>query len=314
MVLTPDDPTQAQAWIRGEAPDQTVDFYIPRGNRGEMGPRGPIGPSLAVGLVETVTGPAAPGTVGPQGLTGAKGDPGGWVVSALATNTNLNAVITPGLYYPLAGTDITSANNFPVVGTGGYLEVVRWSAGSPNYVIQTYHVRGEGAANNPIGSRGFYRRVTNDAVAWSKWSFFGPQRVDQTAGRAIYAWDDINNREQLVWGDTGWRDLTPLSGTAAWVRLRRQDGLVSVWIADWANGTSADIVALPVGFGTGTNSMVAFWGLRGGSATNLIVSGPSAVIQATPSASGFSAMVTFPTIQSWPTTLPGTAHASIPNT
>ncbi len=58
MVLQPDDPQEAQAWIRGTAPDQIVDFYIPRGNQGLPGPRGPQGPSLAVGSVTTTSDPA----------------------------------------------------------------------------------------------------------------------------------------------------------------------------------------------------------------------------------------------------------------
>lgn len=58
MALQPDNPQQAQAWIRGTAPDQVVDFYIPRGNEGPMGPRGPQGPSLGVGSVTTVGDPA----------------------------------------------------------------------------------------------------------------------------------------------------------------------------------------------------------------------------------------------------------------
>lgn len=59
MPLSPTDPTQAQAWIRGTAPDQIVDFYIPRGNQGLVGPRGPIGPALAIGSVVTTGNPAA---------------------------------------------------------------------------------------------------------------------------------------------------------------------------------------------------------------------------------------------------------------
>lgn len=60
MTLQPDDPQQAQAWIRGTAPDQIVDFYIPRGNEGLPGPRGPIGPSLGVGSVTTTSDPNSP--------------------------------------------------------------------------------------------------------------------------------------------------------------------------------------------------------------------------------------------------------------
>ena len=58
MVLQPNDPQQAQAWVRGAPPDAVIDFYIPRGNEGEPGPRGPIGPSLGVGSVTTVSDPA----------------------------------------------------------------------------------------------------------------------------------------------------------------------------------------------------------------------------------------------------------------
>jgi hypothetical protein len=57
MVLQPNDPEQAQAWIRGTPPDQVVDFYIPRGNQGLPGPRGAQGPSLAVGSVVTTSDP-----------------------------------------------------------------------------------------------------------------------------------------------------------------------------------------------------------------------------------------------------------------
>jgi hypothetical protein len=46
---------------------------------------------------------------------------------------------------------------------------------------------------------------------------FAASRVDQTAGRAIYQWDDLNQREQLIYGDTGWRSiaLDPTYGVAA---------------------------------------------------------------------------------------------------
>jgi hypothetical protein len=42
MALTPTDPTKAQAWIRGTAPDLTVDLYVPRGARGDKGEPGDL--------------------------------------------------------------------------------------------------------------------------------------------------------------------------------------------------------------------------------------------------------------------------------
>ena len=43
--------------------------------------------------------------------------------------------------------------------------------------------------------------------ATSKWKNVPSQRVDTTAGRAVYVWDNVNNREQLAFGDTGYRAL-----------------------------------------------------------------------------------------------------------
>lgn len=34
--------------------------------------------------------------------------------------------------------------------------------------------------------------------------------VSETAGRTVKVWDYLNNREQLIYGDTGWRDVTAL--------------------------------------------------------------------------------------------------------
>ena len=59
MPIVPDDPNMAQAWISGTPPDQTIDFYIPRGNQGVVGPRGLIGPSLAVGSISVTSDPTA---------------------------------------------------------------------------------------------------------------------------------------------------------------------------------------------------------------------------------------------------------------
>lgn len=40
-------------------------------------------------------------------------------------------------------------------------------------------------------------------------------RVDQTAGRTVTVWDYLNNREQMIYGDTGRRNITALFDGAA---------------------------------------------------------------------------------------------------
>jgi hypothetical protein len=61
MALQPNDPQQAQAWVRGAPPEAIVDFYIPRGNQGLPGPRGAQGPSVGIGEVVTTNDPAFAG-------------------------------------------------------------------------------------------------------------------------------------------------------------------------------------------------------------------------------------------------------------
>jgi hypothetical protein len=206
--------------------------------------------------------------------------------------------------YRMVSTNATLALNAPRDNMGGHLRVYR---GASTVITQVFY---------PLSQtlyKGIYMRCM--VSGWSPWVFIPSQRVDTSAGRVIYTWDDVNQRDQIVNGDTGWRDVTPLSGTAAWIRLRRTNTTVYVWVSAWVNGTSADIIALPAGFQTGTNSIVGNWGDRGGSPTAININGPSSLIQATAgaSATSTSCFLSFPTVNSWPTTLPGTAHAAIPN-
>jgi len=337
MSPTPDDPTQAQAWITGEAPDQTVDFYIPRGNTGPIGPRGPIGPSLAVGNVTTVVGPAAPGTVGPQGLTGPKGDPGGWTTGTELGNVNLNSIVTPGLYRAWTTTYSTVENNYPpTVGLSqGVLEVMSMAA--PTDIIQRYTVMG-GIAGN--GKAMFIRRYFGGN--WSTWTVFLGARIDQTAGRAIYTWDDVNRREQLTYGDTGLRDMTLSNSNPAFfdtnnasrkVFLRRYGSFVSVMgqlqVLAGATATNySTFLNLPAGFrsagGVGGVETTALQ-IRGGTALlRFLTSGNDLALQTLPNmGAGLGNMTagdvinlqaTWQTTDAWPTILPGTASAGIPNT
>lgn len=235
---------------------------------------------------------------------GPKGDAGGFNNStAIPAGSDLNNYVFAGTYH-VAGVDATSIANNPRPTSAIAWSIVVWARSSTVVTQDLWLV------NNATTLKYSRSLVSN---VWGPWEVYPPVWVDQTAGRTISIYDYANSRKQQIYGDTGWRDLTPLSGTAAWVRLRRVGNMVSVWVADWANGTSADIVALPLGFQTGTNSIPSIWGIRSTVPTLLTIAGPGNMVQAAQSASSFSAFTSFPTVNSWPTSLPGVAHASIPN-
>ncbi|ASR84028.1 hypothetical protein SEA_TEACUP_22 [Arthrobacter phage Teacup] len=316
MVNTPDDPNQAQAWISGTPPDQTIDFYIPRGNTGPRGPVGPIGPSLAVGSVATVTGPAAPGTVGPQGLTGPKGDPGGFTIGTSLNAADLNTIRAPGLYVQTNGGNTTLANNYPkTLSVPVHMEVFAATSDNERITQELTFV----SSDVNVGSRMKYSR-TYYAGVWQPWRVYNSTRVDVSAGRAIYQWDDVNGRDQMIYGDTGWRDLTPLVGAAAWLRTRRMGNTVWLWGAAInlsAVAPSEVMYVLPAGFRTGSNSINALIG-RDGTAfcifeVNLNGNLKAPFTGSTPRTTDYYFMISFPTSESWPTTLPGTASGFIPN-
>jgi hypothetical protein len=234
--------------------------------------------------VGTATGPETPGATGAQGLKGDKGDPGGIVDGTWLSTTDLNLLTTSGEYRSGGMADATLERNYPVANVYGKLMV---RAITTTLVVQEF---------TPIGGsdvgRVFYRRLYSSG-GWQPWRAYGAQRVDQTAGRAIYTWDDVNNREQLVYGDTGWRAvaLDPTIGVVAagdfWGRpsgggslsadavlLRRINNIVYIGSQgalqpkqDYS-GTTRNIILLPAGWrATGTGEhMICKYGNNGGDA------------------------------------------------
>lgn len=285
MVFTPLDPTKAEVRVNQDGPELEFDFYIPRGN---------------------------------------KGDPGGFVQGTdLSVSTNLNDIKTPGLYRNWTASAATPLNNYPVSNASSVLEVL--TAASPTDVIQRLTPVAGGATGSGLAM--YVRRFFGGT--WTTWRAYTSARVDQTAGRAIYQWDDVNAREQLVYGDTGWRnvaaDLSP-SDFAGTVFVRRQGGLVTVHI----NVTPADVTrenatiyTLPSGFRPDNPPSSLFYaiGRQGNSLklTQMTVNSSGALAARTatnnwvPADGAFQVQATFPTSQTWPTTLPGIASGTIPN-
>lgn len=241
---------------------------------------------------------------------GPKGDPGGLVDGTLLGDVSLDGIKTFGMYRQNNGALATGINKYPA-NAGGSLMVHGIDA---NYLMQTYMPLYGGLGS----SRVIYRRefITPD---WLPWRAFSSTRVDQTAGRAIYQWDDVNNREQLIYGDTGWRDVTSLAGVgwASGSMYVRRVGysieiqLDNVTLSGNPNGT---IISLPVGFrptwnayipaihGASRNSRSFFTGSNGSHGFNNAVA-----------AEVMSWRFSYTTGEAWPTTLPGTAWFTIPN-
>lgn len=242
---------------------------------------------------------------------GPKGDPGGIVLGTqMGNGADLNTFTTDG-YYRFNGQAglLNMPSTAPVY---GLLHVANVEAVGSR-VIQTIY-----PATVATAGRIIYQR-TNAGGTWQPWRTIGSQRVDQSAGRAIYAWDDVNGREQLVWGDTGVRRIESLftnGWTASIAALRREGAVVTLGLysVNPAAQTAAAAVNIPAGFRPGpyggnigipaqTNSAVSWIML---SAAGDLMPPTTGV-----SAQGFIHILTWITGDTWPTSLPGTASGSV---
>jgi hypothetical protein len=314
LVNTPTDPNQAQAWISGEPPDQTIDFYIPRGNTGPMGPVGPVGPSVSVGDIIVTSGPPAPGTVGPQGIPGVKGDPGGFTAAVSLGTADLNSITTDGLYRQNTTSNATLAANYPVANTVGLLYVNQSSTAS--YMQQIFY---PGSAST---SRVHYIRVCSNGI-WQPWRTFTSVRVDQTIGRTFYQWDEVNGREQLVYGDTGPRSIGDIllngwvAAAPAEVSIRRVGNIVTLDGKVGSGTATADLLfSLPNGFRPRSQDQTVIDGVLSGSPSSwkyARVRWDGNIYLDKSSVGTLYIAGSWSTTDAWPTLLPGTALGTIPN-
>lgn len=261
---------------------------------------------------------------------GNKGDPGGFTLGALLGAANLNEIVTSGVYRQTSAANSTPLNNYPEASLGVLL-VYEVTAGT--HLEQEF--RPHWFSPTVRHGRVFYRRQLV-LGAWSAWQAFTSQRVDETAGRAIYTWDDKNFREQLVHGDTGWRTVpvTPVAGKVLGgnVRYRRRGEQVEMAFVDVALDTSANgfceiVLAadVPVGFrpssvtrnqqaiGLQNSALSQQWITNYGSIawSHQFTSGAYSVARPSVNLVG---NIHWTTDEVWPTVLPGTAFGTIPNT
>lgn len=249
---------------------------------------------------------------GSVGTIGAKGDPGGFTSGTVLGISNLNDIKTAGIYRQASGVDATAARNYPSLREG--ILLVHEISGT-GFLVQEYIPFTQ-------ETRVTYRREFFNPT-WSPWRAFTSERVNQTAGRAIYQWDDVNNREQLVYGDTGERVMTAdtVYTVAAWgsFRLRRIGTKVTLNIQgmDMTDpGANPNILTLPDGFRPAFDVRTTFHAETSFAQVRLFI-GTLGQLSIASRQSGSVAVVngivTYDTNDAWPTTLPGTASGTIPN-
>lgn len=247
---------------------------------------------------------------------GNKGDPGGITLGTILGTANLDEIKASGVYRQTGTAAATVLNNYPVTAPGVLL-VLESNAGAQLEQEYRPHYYSPVATYAQVT----YRRQFYNA-AWSPWRTFAAQRVDNTAGRAIYAWDPTANREQLIYGDTGWRNISASfpTLTAGAVYMRRNGAACSLVMNDCRfsdpNGTAAFTPVVPVGF------RPTLWeNFQSISSASIASAGNAVRVRSDSGISIYDYVTnaqirlsgTWQTVDPWPTTLPGTAVGSVPN-
>jgi hypothetical protein len=304
----------------------TVTLGTPSVNIEEVGPVSKLSfvlpvNNLTMGTVTTST--STPGIVGPQGPTGPvgpQGVPGGWVSIPLGT-ADLDTITTEGVYRQTATADATTARHYPQANVFGILFVTQGNGTS--WMQQEFH-----SAVGPNASTAVYRRNRSGGV-WGPWKAFYSHRLDNTAGRAIYEYNDTTGGEQLIYGDTGQRSIISdqpwidallttnvvfNAGNIARVRRIGYEVELTVALDKNSTGSYSSSFSFPVGFRPsqpfnvmGSNSGLAIVRAYHGGGSTGINWNSTAV------ATAASITMKYTTVDAWPTTLPGTAVGSIPN-
>lgn len=234
---------------------------------------------------------------------------------SIPSATDLNTITTPGVYRQADAAQATLAKNYPKATVAGTLEVISHLPTASARVIQRYTQYGVSAASPVIWQRRLF------ADTWSPWVAFASQRVAQSAdvGRAIYTWDDLNGREQLLRGDTGWRDIASFL-TNGWVtstgifQIRRENYDVKLRFSGLNGGTAgAMTTAIDAAFRppAGTTHLV-----RTDTGTSMLpfsVNSNGIIQTTTGTFNPQVQIVTWSTDAAWPTALPGTPVGTIPN-
>ena len=228
----------------------------------------------------------------------------------LTGNVDFNTITVPGKYrFEGLGTPLNAP---PLGGMYGYMEV---SYNGSGRLMQTVY----GGASGEIGRVIFQRGLAGGT--WYGWYRYSSTKIDKTAGIAIYTWDHLAQRDQLTYGDTGWRDVTALIAqgmtSGGTVYVRRNNSLVTFEMNNWAPSASGGVtlLTLPAGFIPNINLYMPF--IHGASRTlrSMFIgnTGSLGINNVATAGETYSASIQWQTNDAWPATLPGTAIGTIPN-
>lgn len=149
----------------------------------------------------------------------------------------------------------------------------------------------------------------------------GALQWDESVGRRCFAWDTVNSRWQMVYGDTGWRDVDGLlenGWTATSLAIRREGQTVTMQAYALAYGSAGTFYTLPAGFRPGpAYANIRFIAENGSGTTGVLAidnnnGSPNGQCVGTPSGTFYFA-ISWQTNDAWPSSLPGTASDSIPS-
>ncbi len=234
------------------------------------------------------------------------------VVGLALGSQDLNTVTAVGVYAQGTGANVTTANNYPVTySAGGVLEIIPMGS----FRLQRWTFVSSAAGSG----RSIWQRTWNGST-WSSWRELTEQRADRAAGLAIYS-NYAADRSQLVYADTGWRDVSAnLANDWAGTVLVRRFGYRVVWrfTLDSTNATSTALLTAGLGAGwrplSGGNTNFALRPASGNGNVWSSIAGSTAMPQVSTgiTMSGNANEMSYATTDAWPTALPGVAAGSIP--
>lgn len=184
-------------------------------------------------------------------------------------------------------------------------------AGSDGHMNPAYN-SGDGTHLNTLG----YALMGQAAISGQK--LHRQYTIKETAGRVVTVWDYLNNREQMIYGDTGWRNIssliTGLVSGSIWVRrtgntvtIRFDDLIVTdqgTTGVNWSGLISSGFRYEAAGFAylplSPSSSSHSTGGARIDRSGNLYIYNMSGGKRA-------RGIASWPTGEPWPTTLPGVA-------
>lgn len=231
----------------------------------------------------------------------------------IAAGVDLNSLTTPGIYRQPNSTRATIELNYPAAGVPGVVWV------SESYAGASYQ-RFTPTANSNTAGRGEWIRRVQSGV-FQPWQFIPTQRVDNTAGRAIYTWDPTANREQLVQAHSGKRFLsaTLINGWIANIATIWREGYRVGLILQGLDGSAAtapEFLQLPAGFTRGVLQNTSVPAANDAAVISIRISSAGQLIAPTTSGKYFQSYASefsIGTVAPWQAALPGTADGTIPN-